>query len=75
MRTAAHWRLSLAYEVYVVGDQESCWPEVVAGPVDRWERWPGLTVRLVGSFEREDEAFRLFEKLLVADVALDCGRR
>ena len=59
----------MTYDVFMVGDQESSWPEVVAGPVDRWERWPGLRVRLLGSFEKEEEAFQLFEKLLVADMA------
>ena len=71
-KTAAYWRLSLAYEVYVVGDQESCWPEVVAVPVDR-ERWAGLKVRLLGSFASEEDAFRLFEQLLVADCAPAAG--
>jgi hypothetical protein len=61
----AHWRMSLAYEVYVVGDVDSSWPEMVVGPVDVDDRWPGLSVRRVGSFASEEQAFGVLEDLLV----------
>jgi hypothetical protein len=65
----------LAYEVYVVGDVESSWPEMVVGPVDADERWPGLSVRLVGSFASEEQAFGLLEDLLVGHGTPSGGER
>lgn len=65
----------MAYEVYVVGDRDSSWPELVAGPVDPGERWPGLSARLAGSFVNEEQAFGLFEELLVGSASPIVGER
>lgn len=65
----------MAYEVYVVGDQESSWPEMVVGPVDAGDRWPGLSVRLIGSFASEEQAFGLLEDLLVGTGTPAAGER
>ncbi len=55
------------YQVYLVVTGGLAWP-FVATPTQnvRPDDWPGAELRLMGAFEREDEAFAFFDTLLAA---------